>query len=68
MPNYSYQKHHLHCFTAHCLTKALCKIAASLFKDFLSKDRKSAKTHKLCIFMLINPSEYNFLDENIFDL
>ena len=30
--------------------------------------RKSAKTHKLCIIVLINPSPYNFVEKIIFDL
>ena len=43
MTNYAYHKHNLHCFAAHCLTKASCKMSASFLKDFLSKGRKSAK-------------------------
>ena len=56
MTNYACQKHHLHLFAAHYLNKASCEISASSLKDFLNKGRKSAKTHKLCIIMLINPS------------
>ena len=68
MTNYACHIHHLQRFDAHYLTKASCEIAASSLKDFLSKGRKSAKTHKLCIIMLIYPSWYNFLEKNIFDL
>ena len=65
MTNYACHIHHLQWFDAHYLTKASCKIAASSLKDFLSKGRKSAKTHKLCIIMLINPSSYNFSEKDI---
>ena len=68
MTNYATHIHHLQWFDAHYLTVALCKIAASTLKDFLSKGKKSAKKHKLCIIMLINPSLYDFLEKNIFDL
>ena len=61
--NYSCHKHHLDWFAVHYLTKASCEIVA-----FLSKFEKSAKEHKLCIIMLINPFWYNFLEKNIFDL
>ena len=70
----SCHKHHLHWFAANYLTKASCEVAASSLKDFLSKGRKVHKTHKLCIInmlcynMLINPSKYNFLEKNVFDL
>ena len=51
------------------LTKASCKISASILKDFLRKGRKSEKTHKLCIIMLINPPlDIIFLEKLIFDL
>ena len=66
MPNYSCHKHHLHWFDPHYLTKASCKIAASSFKDFLGKSRKSKETHKLCIIMLINPF-LHVLENIIFD-
>ena len=56
MPNYACQKHYLHWLGAHYLKKALCEISASSVKDFLKKGGKSAKTQKLCIIMLINPS------------
>ena len=61
-------KHHIQWFDAHYLTKASCNIAGSFLKDFRSKVRKSAKTHKSCIIMLINPSWYNFLEKIIFNL
>ena len=37
MTNYACHKYNLHCFAAHYLTKALCEIAASSLKNFLSK-------------------------------
>ena len=46
----------------------VAKFISAKSKKILSKVRKSAKTHKLCIIMLINPSSYNFLEKIIFDL
>ena len=43
MPNYFCNKHYLHLFAAHYLTKASSEIAASFPKDLLSKGRKSVK-------------------------
>ena len=67
MPSYDCHKHHLHWLGAHYLDKASWEISASSFKDFLSEVEKSAKTHELCIIILINPSSYNFLEKIIFD-
>ena len=67
MPNYSCHKHNHHWFAAQYLTKASCEIAASSLY-FRAKVEKKQKTHKLCIMMLINPSQYNFLGKIIFDL
>ena len=48
------------------LTKLQAKF--QLLKDLLIKGGKSAKTHELCIIMLIIPSWYNFLEKIIVDL
>ena len=61
-------RHHLHSLGVHQLTKASCESSVRPLKRFLSKIGKSAKAHKSCIIMLINPSLYNFLEKIIFDL
>ena len=66
MPNYACFKHNLHRLGAYYLNKALCEVSVSSLKDCLSKGRKSAKTHQLCIIMLFNPSLYNSLENIIF--
>ena len=43
MTNYACHIHHLQQVDAYYIIKASCEIAASSLKDFLSKDRKSAK-------------------------
>ena len=50
------------------LTKLHVKLQPLYIKDVLSEGKKRAKTQKLCIIMLINPSQYNLLEKNIFDL
>ena len=60
MPTHACQKHNLHWLGAHYLAKASCEISASSLKDLFGL---STKTHKLCIIMLINPSQFIFLEK-----
>ena len=66
MTTYACQKGHLHWFTAYYLIKVSCEISVLSLKDFLNTGKKVKKMHKLCIIMLTNPSEYNFLRKNYF--
>ena len=43
MPKYACQKHHLHWWDAHYLTKASYEISTESLKDFWSKGGKSEK-------------------------
>ena len=49
------------------LTKLHVKLKPNPLRDFLSKGGKSAKTHQLCIIMLLNPFLHNSIGNIIFD-
>ena len=56
MPNYPCSRYHFHWLGAHHLIKVLWEVLAWSLQDFSSKGGKMEKTHKLCLFMLVNAS------------